>query len=156
VPSNWFLAVAGVSGDSAVAGHTNELEVRAWRWGITAERGPATGAGGASGRPIIADLIVTLGSTAGALQLVGLCATGRQIQTALLTGVHGGGSPFTFLRYELQRLVVTAVQQSTAEDGSPAHEVAFSFRGLRATFTPQQSDGSAGTPVRVDVGNVIP
>lgn len=153
--STWFLAVAGVTGDSAVEGHENELEVSGWHWGISQTRSPA-GGGAATGRPVIADLVLTITSIAGALQLVDLCATGRQIQTALLAGVRAGGQPFTFLRYEIPRLTVASVTQTTTDDGSLSHEVALAFRSVRATFTPQNADGSAGTPVRVDVGNVTP
>jgi type VI secretion system secreted protein Hcp len=152
VASIWFLAVAGLTGDSTVEGHENELEVDAWRWGISQVRSPA---GGATGRPVISDLGLTIASTGGALQLIDLCATGRIIQTAELIGVRAGGSPFTFLRYEMQRLTVTGVSQTTADDGVLRHEVALAFRSLRATFTPQNAKGSAGTPVRVEVGNVI-
>ncbi|HLL62252.1 MAG TPA: type VI secretion system tube protein Hcp [Propionibacteriaceae bacterium] len=151
--STWFLAVAGLSGDSTVEGHENELDVDAWRWGISQARSPA--GGGATGRPVISDLVLTIASTGGALQLIDLCATGRSIQTAELIGVRAGGSPFTFLRYEMQRLTVTGVSQTTADDGVLRHEVALAFRSLRATFTPQNAKGSAGTPVRVEVGNVI-
>lgn len=151
--STWFLAAAGVDGDSTVEGHENELDVSAWHWGISQIRSPA-GGGAGSGRPVLADLVVTIASTAGALQLIDLCATGRSIQTGRLTGVRAGESAFTFLRYEMQRLAVTSVTQATTENGSLTHEVALAFRSVRAIFTPQQPDGSAGTPVQVDVGNV--
>ncbi len=154
--SSWFLAVAGITGDSVVEGHENELEVSAWTWGLSSNAMPS-GSGAGSGRPVLEDLVVTLASAAGALQLVGMCATGRHAQTARLVGVRpGGGQPFTFLRYELQRVTVTSVAQAAAEDGSVSHRVAMRFGGMRTTFTPQTSSGAPGTPVRVDVGTVTP
>ena len=154
--SSWFLAVAGITGDSAVEGHENELEVSAWTWGLSSNTLPS-GSGAGSGRPVLDDVVVTLASPAGALQLVGMCATGRHAQTARLTGVRsGGGQPFTFLRYELQRVTVISVAQVATEDGSVSHRVALRFGGMRATFTPQTSGGAPGTPVRVDVGTVTP
>jgi type VI secretion system secreted protein Hcp len=156
VASSWFLAVAGITGDSTVEGHENELEVSAWTWGLSSNAVPS-GGGAGSGRAEVDDVVVALASHAGALQLVGLCATGRHAQTARLVGIRpGGGQPFTFLRYELQRVTVISVAQVAAEDGSVRHQVALRFGGMRATFTPQTSSGAAGTPVRVDVGTVTP
>jgi len=156
VASRWFLAVAGLTGDSTVEGHDNELEVDAWTWGLS-NNALASGSGGGSGRPVLDDVVVTLASAAGALQLVGMCAAGRHAETARLVGVRsGGGQPFTFLRYELQRVTVISVAQVAGEDGSVSHRVALRFGGLRATFTPQTPSGAPGTPVRVDVGTVTP
>jgi len=154
--SSWFLAVAGITGDSTVEGHENELEVTAWTWGLSTSSSPS-GGGAGTGRPVLDDLVVTLASHSGALQLVGMCATGRHAQTARLVGVRtGGGQPFTFLRYELQRVTVISVAQVAAEDGSVSHQIALRFGGMRSTFTPQTSSGGAGTPVRVDVGTLTP
>jgi type VI secretion system secreted protein Hcp len=156
VASSWFLAVAGITGDSTVEGHENELEVSAWTWGLSNNAVPS-GSGAGSGRPVLDDVVLTLASSAAALQLVGMCTTGRHAQTARLVGVRsGGGTPFTFLRYELQRVTVISVAQVAVEDGSVRHQVALRFGGMRATFTPQTSSGAAGTPVRVDVGTVTP
>ena len=154
--STWFLAVAGITGDSTVDGHENELEVSTWAWGLSSNAVPS-GSGAGSGRPVLDDVVVTLASSAGALQLIGMCATGRHAQTASLVGVRSsGGQPFTFLRYELQRVTVVSVAQVADEDGSVSHRVALRFGGMRATFTPQTSSGAPGTPVRVDVGTVTP
>ena len=50
VASTWFLAVAGITGDSTVEGHENELEVSAWTWGRSNNALPS-GSGAGSGRP---------------------------------------------------------------------------------------------------------
>jgi type VI secretion system secreted protein Hcp len=156
VASTWFLAVAGITGDSTAEGHETELEVNAWAWGLSNNAVPS-GSGAGSGRPVLEDVAVTLSSSAGALQLIGMCATGRHAPTASLVGVRpGGGHPFTFLRYELQRVTVVSVAQVADEDGSVSHRVVLRFGGMRSTFTPQTASGAPGTPVRVDVGTVTP
>ena len=152
--STWFLAVAGVTGDSTVAGHENELEVSGWTWGLSSPQSPAGGIGGA-GRPVLADVVVSLASDFGALQLVRSCATGRNAETATLTGVRDGANPFTYLRYAMQRVSVTSVSEVAGDDGEVRYQAGLRFRGMAATFTPQNPDGSAGTPVSVDVGNPV-
>ena len=100
--STWFLAVAGVTGDSTVDGHENELEVSGWTWGLSSPQS-LSGGGGGAGRPVLADVVVDLASDFGALQLVRNCATGRTAETVSLTGVRDGASAFTYLRYAMQQ-----------------------------------------------------
>jgi len=149
----WFLAVEGVTGDSAAEGHENELDIDAWSWGLQANERPGGGAG-AVGRPVLEDLVVSLASDPGALQLIRVCAAGRAAETATLTGVRGGDEASTFLSYRLQRVSVTSVAQSTTEDGSVLHRVALRFRGLTAIHTAQAPDGGAGAVTQVVVGNI--
>jgi type VI secretion system secreted protein Hcp len=151
VPSNWFLALDGITGDSTVEGHENELEVSSWNWGLHSQRSP--GGGAVVGRPVVEDLVVELSSDLGSLQLVRSCALGQQAATGVLTGVRAGGQPFTYLRYQMQRIGVVSVREETGDDGSLRYQVTLQFRGLRATFTPQNPDGTPGTPLQVEVGN---
>ena len=148
----WFLAVEGVTGDSTAEGHENELDIDAWSWGLQANE--RSGGGGAVGRPVLEDLVVSLASDPGALQLIRVCAGGRPAETATLTGVRGGEEASTFLRYRMQRVSVTSVAQATAEDGSVLHRVALRFRGLTAIHTAQAPDGGAGAVTQVVVGNI--
>ena len=150
----WFLAVEGVTGDSTAAAHENELDVDGWSWGLLANERSLTGAGAAVGRPVLEDLVVSLTSDPGALQLIRVCAAGRPVDSATLTGVRGGDEASTFLRYLLKRVSVASVAQATAEDGSVNHRVALRFRGLTAIHTAQNPDGGAGALTQVVVGNI--
>jgi type VI secretion system secreted protein Hcp len=154
MPSNWFLALDGVTGDSTVQGHENELEVSSWNWGLHSQRSPAGGA--VIGRPVVEDLVVELSSDSGSLQLLRSCALGQLAVAGTLTGVRSGGQPFTYLRYQMQRIAVVSVHEDTRDDGSLRYSVTLQFRGLKATFTPQNPDGSPGTPLQVEVGNFSP
>jgi type VI secretion system secreted protein Hcp len=154
VPSNWFLALAGINGDSAAEGHENELEVSSWSWGLSTPR--STGGGPVIGRPAVEDLVVELTSDAGALQLVRFCAVSLVAATGTLTGVRPGGQPFSYLRYQFQRIAVVSVHEDTSDDGALRYRVALQFRGMKATFTPQNPDGTPGTPLQVEVGNFVP
>jgi type VI protein secretion system component Hcp len=154
MPSNWFLALDGIAGDSNVQGHESELEVGSWNWGLHNQRSP--GGGAVVGRPVVGDLVVELSSDAGTLQLVRSCALGQQAAKGSLTGVRAGGQPFTYLQYQMQRITVVSVHQDTRDDGTLRYLVTLQFRGVKATFTPQNPDGSPGTPLQVGVGNVTP
>ena len=146
--SDWFFLLDGVAGDSAAEGHQGELDVSSWSWGMSAS---PSATGMATGRPVLSDLVLSIPSEFGGLQLVKQCSIGRTGE-ARLTGVRAGGNPFTYLRYEMPRATVTSVTQVTGEDGTLSHQVGLRFRGMKATFTRQNPDGTAGTTLQVDVG----
>ena len=98
VASTWFLAVAGVTGDSTVDGHENELEVSGWTWGLSS-RSPQPAGAAVAGRPVLADLVVTLASDFGALQLVGSAPPGATAKRSASPEVGGAAVHLPALRH---------------------------------------------------------
>ncbi len=149
--TTWYLAVEGVTGDSLAEGHEGELEIGSWNWGLTNERSPNSLA--ASGRPVLADLVVSVPSASGTLQLVQFCATGRQAESVVLAGIRDGAG-FAFLQYDLQRASVASVNQVTDDGGELTNLAAFRFRGMTATLITPNPDGSPGETRRIEVGSL--
>jgi type VI protein secretion system component Hcp len=150
--ATWFLRIEGIAGDSTVQGHQGAIEVGSWSWSISNKHGLATGTG--SEHAVLHDLVVSAPLGSASLQLIETCALGRQPASASLTGVRQGNQPFTFLRYELVRISVESVSQTAGEDGVVVDQIVLQFRGLKGTFTRQNPDGSAGTPIKIEVGNL--
>ena len=150
--ASWFLRIEGITGDSVIQGHEGAIEVRSWSWSIGNKQGLATGAG--AEHAVLHDLAVTAPLGSASLQLIQTCALGRQPASASLTGVRLGSQPFTFLRYDLMRVSIESVSQVAAEEGGVDDQVVLQFRGLKATFTKQNTDGSSGTPIKIEVGNL--
>jgi len=148
--ATWFLRIEGIAGDSTVQGHEGAMEVASWSWSISNKHGLATGAG--SEHAVLHELVVNALLGSASLQLIETCALGRQPASASLTGVRQGGVPFTFLRYELVRVSVESVSQAAGEDGALVDQIVLQFRGLKGSFTKQNPDGSAGTPIQIEVG----
>jgi type VI secretion system secreted protein Hcp len=148
----WFLRIEGITGDSTVQGHEGEIEVGSWSWSISNKHGLATGAG--SEHAVLHDLVVSAPLGSASLQLIETCALGRQPASANLIGVRQGSQPFTFLRYELVRVSVESVSQAAGEEGAVVDQIVLQFRGLKGIFTRQNPDGSAGTPIQIQVGNL--
>jgi hypothetical protein len=46
MPVDLFLKLAGIDGESTDAKHKGEIDVLAWSWGLSQDRGPAPPAGG--------------------------------------------------------------------------------------------------------------
>jgi type VI secretion system secreted protein Hcp len=150
--ASWFLRIEGITGDSVIQGHEGAIEVSSWSWSISNKHGLATGAG--AEHAVLHDLVVTAPLGSASLQLIQTCALGRQPASASLTGVRLGAQPFTFLRYDLMRVSIESVSQAAAEEGGVDDQVVLQFRGLKATFTKQNPDGSSGTPIQIEVGNL--
>jgi type VI secretion system secreted protein Hcp len=150
--TTWFLQIEGITGDSAVQGHEGAIEVGSWSWSVSNKQGLATGGG--AGHAVLHDLILSAPLGSASLQLIKTCADGRQPASASLTGVREGAQPFTFLRYELGRVSIESVSQAAGEDGSVVDQVVLQLRGLKARFSKQNPDGSAASPIQIEVGNL--
>ena len=107
----------------------------------------------AVGRPVLADLVLSVPSASGTLQLLQFCATGRQAESVVLAGVRDGAG-FAFLQYELQRASVASVNQVTDDGGELTNLAAFRFRGMAATLITPNPDGSPGETRRIEVGSL--
>jgi type VI secretion system secreted protein Hcp len=148
VAESWFLKIDGIQGDSLDKVHKGEIDVESWSWGVVSEGSPGSGGGGA-GRASFQDFhFVTKISTASP-QLFLSCATGVHHKDATLSGRHAGGDKASgdFLKYKLGDVQVTSVQHAEGGSDLPIEQFSLGYGRFEITFTPQNPDGSAGTPV---------
>ena len=54
-----FLKLGDVKGESAAGGHTEEIDVLAWSWGMTQSGTTHMGSGGGAGKVDVHDLSIT-------------------------------------------------------------------------------------------------
>ncbi len=75
--------------------------------------------------------------------------TGQTFKTVELQVLQGTGTPTTNLIYDilLTNAEITAVADSGASSEFPTESVTFKAASLTLAFTPQNDDGSPGTPV---------
>ena len=122
-----------------------------WSWGLSVNPSP-TGVG--AGRPVLSDLVLSIPSEFGGVQLV---RQWRQRADGRGPADRSPGRrrplPLPAVT-NIQRAVVTSVSQATGDDGALSHQVGIRFRGVKATFTRQNPDGSAGPALQVDIGIV--
>ncbi len=149
--TRWFLGVDALRGDSTVVGHEGEIDINSWSWSISSD--PSAVSGPARGRPIVHDLVFTAAAGRATLPLINTCNLGRVITSALLSGVNGTKEPFTFLQYDLTRVSISAMTQSTQLNGALVDQFLMHFRGLVGTHWPQNPDGTAGEPSRIQIGD---
>jgi type VI secretion system secreted protein Hcp len=145
---DWFLQVAGITGDSTDDEHRNEIEVLAWSWGVVNSVSSAGHVGAGLGKPSFQDLHVVsrIGSASPHLFLA--CATGQHLASATLTGVRPGPRRLDFLVYRLADVVIGSVQHNSGdEQQAPVDRFGMSYRRVDVSYLPTGPDGRPGTPV---------
>jgi len=84
--------------------------------------------------------------------------TGQHFQKAEIDFVRSSENGGVFLKYELQDVIVSSLQQAGAAGGesAPAESVSLSFGKMTVSYYPQKADGSRGDPVVASVNCALP
>ncbi|MET0975772.1 MAG: type VI secretion system tube protein Hcp [Leifsonia sp.] len=144
-----FLAIDGIPGESADAGHRDEIDVLSWGWDESAEAGGGYGGGaGRVGRVSLQDFHFTHHVDRSSPLLLAACATGRHIRKAVLTVRRPGDDPIEYLVVTLEELTVGAVALAgSQEEDRPTESVTLRFARITVEYRPQLPDGSLGAAV---------
>lgn len=144
-----FLKIDGLNGESTRIGFEKQLEIKSFNWGAT---NPATigAGGGGAGKVSLSPFNISKKTDAASPLLFQSCCNGTHYAKAVVTLIKSGsGSPYDFIKYEFEKVYVESVQWSgaTGGDDTPLESVSFAFSKVSITYTPQNPDGSKGSPV---------
>ncbi|MCC6178897.1 MAG: type VI secretion system tube protein Hcp [Chloroflexi bacterium] len=147
MPTDYFMKITNIPGDSTDAKHPNEIPVLSWSWGETMPE--SAGGGGGSPRVDVQDLHFTARTSKASPLLFLNCASGTHLQTAELTGRRAGGtSQFDYLKITLFDALISSYQAAgNTTDDTPLDQVSLYFAKIQITYTPQNAQGGAGTPI---------
>ena len=145
-----FAKYDGVDGESLDVNHQGWADVLAFDWA-----GMREDSGGSSRRraaPDIEDFNIVLAYEKAAVKLQESFLMGKVYPklTVELTATYGGARA-TYLRYELENVLVTSYQVNASgseDDGPPIVAVANSFEEIKVTYTEYDLTGTA-------LGNVV-
>jgi type VI secretion system secreted protein Hcp len=141
-----YMQVPGVVGDSTDANHTGWIDVQSWSVGF---QNPNALSSATGGNPSLGTFMAQLFySQASPLLLKGL-ATGEHLGTVKVDLVKAGqAGGLTYLTMVLTNAAITTINDSgDAAAVSPSESIGIRASELSATYTTQNADGSAGTPV---------
>jgi type VI secretion system secreted protein Hcp len=149
-----FLKLDGISGESIDKGHTNEIQVLGWHWGMTNSSSVAFGTGSATGKAQVGELIVTKRTDSSTAALITSVTLGKHIKTGVLTLRKASGKDGAAVPYLVINMVdmwVSGIEQGNLnENGEDYVEemmketVRFTFVGFKLEYTQQKDDGSPG------------
>ena len=145
-----FLKIAGVNGEATRKGFEKQMEILSFSWGAS---NPSTigagGGGGGGGKVSVSSFNVMKKSDAASPILFQACCKGDHFAKAAVTlNKAAGANALDFIKYEFEEVYVDSVQWSGSSGGddTPTESVSFSFGKVAITYTPQNKDGSKGSP----------
>jgi type VI secretion system secreted protein Hcp len=142
-----FLAVVGkkqgsLKGECETPGHNDEIDVIAWRWGVTAPTAP--GSASATGRRVYDQLEVDKQVDASSTKLINALATNEELRSVTLNLRKAGADEEDFFTVKLERARVVGSQMRSSPSGGLYETVAFAYQKIQIDYHPQQRTGQRG------------
>jgi type VI secretion system secreted protein Hcp len=144
---DFFVDLAGVPGESQDAQFPHTFDTLDWSFGETTSVSPTnTGNGVGKVKPQPFVFVKHVDKASPVLFLK--CATGKHVTKATLTA-RKRASKEPYLEVVLRDVYISSCRTAPASvDAVPLDVVGLDYRSVLITFTPQNPDGSLGTPVR--------
>jgi len=145
--SDFFLTIPGMPGESNDAQFPQTIEALTWSFGVTSSV-VATGTGAATDKSKPSPFVFVARASKASPKLLLAVATGKHLTSVTLDARFHGEVPINYLRVKLETVVVTSYQVAPGEmDGWPLDVVRMDYLKITTTYTPQNPNGSPGTPV---------
>ena len=146
-----FLKIDGVEGESTRKGFEKQMEIDSFSWGAANSATVGSSSGGSGGgKAVASSFTVTKKTDKSSPLLLQTLLSGTHYPKAVVTfNKAGGKSAVDFLKYEFEKVYVENIQHSGASGGddSTVEQVSFTLGKVTMTYTPQNPDGTKGSPM---------
>jgi type VI secretion system secreted protein Hcp len=145
MPTDIFMKINGIQGESRDKGHRDEIDVLTWTWGLSNQvMAPSAGGGAGAGKVKFQDISFTHLVDKASPNLMLSCASGKHIQEARITVRRSDPTtPQEFLLIKLQDVMVTGVQSSATRGPEGLMEqVSLTFAKVDFEYKAQKPDGT--------------
>lgn len=152
MPTDIFLKITGIPGESKDDRHKDEIQVVSFSWGLSAQNPSPTGSGGGGGmgKTTVQALTFEHAVDRASPGLMKACATGQHLQEAMLSERRPGQGPADFLTIRMTDVVVTSVAMTGTAATTNSEVVSIAFGRVRYEYRAQKPDGSLDSPVTFD------
>jgi type VI protein secretion system component Hcp len=134
----YYLALAGIDGDSTDKLHSGWFEVSSFDLGLFNPSSFGGGGGGeVAGEPVFSPLTLLLESATGLAPLLDLAAAGKSLKGATLVGVSAGETPQKVYQLDLGDVRVTRV----ADNSAPGLFLSLDYRQIELETFVQNDKG---------------
>ncbi len=146
MPSDYYLLIDGVNGESQAQGMTNNIELDSWSWGA-ANPSSLGGKGLAAGKPSVSDLTVSFALEAASFALVKDLVQGTHVASATFTGrkTGGGGTPYNYLLITLTNCFITSFSTGGGSTGVPSASLSISYEKVEYQYYTQDTSSGSTT-----------
>jgi type VI secretion system secreted protein Hcp len=136
--SDIFLKIDGIDGESTDSKHAGEIEISSFSWGVVADpKGP------------LQELSVASSVSKASPKLMLACASGSQFKKAVLNVRNSGDFPQDYYRLTLEGVRISSYNSSGSSGSGavPTDQFSMNYTRIGFSYSPQNADGSLGTPV---------
>jgi len=146
MPSDYYLLIAGINGESQAQGMTNCIDLDSWSWGAS---NPASlgGKGLAAGKPSLSDFSCSFALEAGSFAMVANLTKGTHIANATFTGrkTGGGGTPYNYLVITLTNCFITGFSTGGGATGVPPASLSIAYEKVQYQYYTQDTKSGSVT-----------
>jgi len=157
--TNFFLALAGIQGESQDSAYTNQIQVLSWSHSFNQPTSPtrSSAGGGTVEQANHADFSITKYIDSATDDILKSCWSGKQIATANFTAYRsdGSGDGVNYLKIDFTDVIISNYSISGGTGDVPVETVTLSYAKVTYTYTPVKlADGTGGAaqPVTHDLG----
>jgi type VI secretion system secreted protein Hcp len=147
--ANYFLKFTPeIKGESLQKGYEGQIEILSFSWGVSQAGGYSYGSGGTSAKANVQDLSVSFRMCPASPELMQDCASGKHLDTAVLTCLEAGTTPQKYLEITLTDVVISSYQTGGSGDDKPIESMTLNFAQIKKEYFKQDDKGiatSAGT-----------
>jgi type VI secretion system secreted protein Hcp len=131
-----------VKGEARSAGHTDDIVVSGWRWGVSVSS--SIGTTSATSRRSYSALTIDKQIDSATTALMSALVTNDEIKEAKLSMRRAGGAQEDFFLITLKDARISSVQHEAGADGDTVEKVAISFTKVEVEYRGQQTSGGRG------------
>jgi type VI secretion system secreted protein Hcp len=147
--ANYFLKFTPeIKGESKQTGYEDQIEILSFSWGVSQAGGYSYGTGGTSAKANVQDLSLSFRMCPASPDLMQYCASGKHLDSAVLTCLEAGTTPQKYLEITLTDVVISSYQTGGSGDDKPIDSMTLNFAKVKKEYFKQDDKGiatSAGT-----------
>jgi len=146
MPSDYYLLIAGVNGESQADGMTNYIDLDSWSFGASC---PADvgGKGLSAGKPSLSDFTCSWTLDSSSFQIGKDLVTGTHIANCTFIGRKAGGGnvPYNYLMIVLTNCFITGFSTGGGSQGVPPASLSIAYETINYQYFTQDTSSGATT-----------
>jgi len=144
MPSDNFLKIDGIPGESTDDKHKDWIEILSYNFAITqmasaAARSATTAAAGE--RADFQDVSIVKYVDKASPKISSACAKGETIKEVLIDCCRAGGDQHVYMNFKLEKVIITSVGLGGGGGGEATESVTFNYGKITQEYTPVDRDG---------------
>ena len=146
MPSDYYLLINGVTGESQAANMANNIELETWNFGALS-RPDLGGKGFSAGKPSFSEFTCGFGLDSASYQLLKNLTEGTHIANATFTGrkTGGGATPYNYVVVTLTNCFITGFSTGGGSTGTPDAGLSFAYETIQYQYYTQDTTSGVVT-----------